>query len=164
MQKASFDPANVESHDALARWLVWTLVSNETSLYSQHIEGTENIIADSLSQDFHSSDQTLTKTINQILTPQTVSLFHIKQPPSKLISWISSLAAALMLPTALPKPLQPSSLETGIGGAYSSNIQESQTNSFGGSHKSRGQCLCNHFPPQCNKTSLAQPGKKYSST
>ena len=59
MQKESFDPVNSESHDAVARWLGWTLVSNKKSLYSQHIKGTENIIADSLSRDFHMSDQTL---------------------------------------------------------------------------------------------------------
>ena len=47
MHKASFDPVNSESHDAVAQWLGWTLVSNETSLYSQHITGTEKIIADS---------------------------------------------------------------------------------------------------------------------
>ena len=40
MHKSYFDPVNVESHDAVARWLGWTLVSNETSLYSQHINGT----------------------------------------------------------------------------------------------------------------------------
>ena len=56
MHKAYFDPVNAESYDAVARWLGWTLVNNETSLYSQHIKGTENIIADSLSRDFHKSD------------------------------------------------------------------------------------------------------------
>ena len=67
MHKASFDPVNAESHDAVARWLGWTLVSHKTSLYSQQIKGTENIIADSLSRDFHKSDQTLTNFFNQIL-------------------------------------------------------------------------------------------------
>ena len=56
MHKAPFDPVSAESHDAVSRWLGWTLVSKETSLYSQHIKGTENIIADSLSRDFHKSD------------------------------------------------------------------------------------------------------------
>ena len=53
MHKASFDPVNAESHYVVVRWLVWTLVNNETSLYSQHIKGTENIIMDYLSIDFH---------------------------------------------------------------------------------------------------------------
>ena len=33
MNEASFDPVNTESHDTVAHWLVWTLVSNKTSLY-----------------------------------------------------------------------------------------------------------------------------------
>ena len=37
-------------------WLGWTIFSNKTSLYSQHIKGTEKIIADSLSRDFNISD------------------------------------------------------------------------------------------------------------
>ena len=56
MQKTYFDPVNTESHDAVARWIGWTLASNETSLYSQHIKVTENIIADYLSNDLHRSD------------------------------------------------------------------------------------------------------------
>ena len=32
------------------------------------------------------------------------------------------------------------------------------------SHKSRGKSLCHHPRPQCDKTSLAQLGNKYSST
>ena len=56
MHKASFEPVNEKSHDAVARWIVWTIVSNKKSLYSQQIKGTENIIAESLSQDFHRSE------------------------------------------------------------------------------------------------------------
>ena len=164
MHKASFDPVNAESNDAVAHWLGWTLVSNKTSLYSKHIKGTKKIIADYLSRDFHRSDQTLTKCFNQILPQQTAALFHIKHTPKNFISWISSLAASSTIPTASPKPLRPISLSTGIGGANYSNTQESQTNSCEGSHKSIGQSLCHHSPPQCNETSLVKPGKKYSST
>ena len=106
MYKAYFDPVNKESHDVVAFWIGWKLVSNKTSLYSKHIKGTENIIA----------DQKLTKLLNKILPQQTAASFHIKQPPSNIISWISSLAEASTLPTASPNPLQPSILETGIGG------------------------------------------------
>ena len=49
MHKTSFEPVNAESHDAVAQWLGWTIVSNKTSLYSQHIKGTENIIMEYLS-------------------------------------------------------------------------------------------------------------------
>ena len=70
--------------------------------------------------------------INTINNFQTEALFHIKQPPRNVFSWISSLAAVLTLPSASPEALRPSSLATGIGGAHYSNIQESQTNSWGG--------------------------------
>ena len=119
---------------------------------------------DYLSRDFHRSDQTLTKSFNKILPQLTAALFHTKQPPMNVIYWISSLAAALTLPTASPKLLLPSSLVTRIGGAHYSNTQESQMNSWGRSHKSRRQSLCHHSLPQCNETSSAQPGNKYSST
>ena len=56
MHNAYFDPVNVESHDAASRWIEWKLVSNETSLYSQHIKGIEKVIADSISWDFYRSD------------------------------------------------------------------------------------------------------------
>ena len=150
---------NVESHDAFARCLRWPLVSNQTSLYSQHIKGKENIIADSLSRDFHKSDQTLKTNFNQILPQQTAALFHMKQLPRNVISWISSLAAASALPTASPYPLQPSSLATGKGGEHSSNTQESQTNSRKESHKHRKQSRCHHLPPQCDETSSEKQGK-----
>ena len=153
MHKAYFDPVNAEPYDAVSHWLGWTLVSHKTSLYSQHIKGIEKIIADSLSRDFHRSDQTLTNIFNQILPQQTASSFHIKQMPRNVIYWISSLAAASTLPTALPNPLLPSSLATRIGGSHSYNTQVSQKNSWEGSHKRRRQSWCRHFLPQYDETS-----------
>ena len=145
MHKAYFDPVNSESHDAVVRWFGWTLVSNKTFIYSQQIKVIENINADSLSRDFHSSYQTLTKKSNQILPQLTAASFHIKQPPRNVISWISSLASASTLPMASPKPLQPIILATGIGGVHYSNTQESQTNFWWGSHRNRGKSLCHHL-------------------
>ena len=40
MHKASFDSVYSESHNAVARWLYCTLVSNKKFLYSQHIKVT----------------------------------------------------------------------------------------------------------------------------
>ena len=142
----------------------WTLVSNETYLCSQHIKGTETIIADYLSRDFHKSDQTLSKKFNQILTQQTAAFFHIKQLPRNVISQISLPAAALTLPTALPKLLRPISMVTRKGGEHSSNTQESQSNPWKEYHKHRKQSWCHHSPPQCNGTSSEKRGNIYSST
>ena len=73
MHKASFDPVNKGGHDTVAGWMGWTLVSNEASLYSQHIKGTENIIVESLSRNFNISYQSLKKQFNSILQPQTAA-------------------------------------------------------------------------------------------
>ena len=71
MHKASFDPVNSDSHYAVARWLGWKLVINKTYLYSQQIKGTEDIIADYPSRDFHRSDQT--QFSNQMLPQYTAA-------------------------------------------------------------------------------------------
>ena len=71
MHKAYFYPVNERGHDTVARWLGWTLISNEAYLYFHHAKGTENIIADSLARDFNISDQSLTK----ISTP----FYHLSQ-------------------------------------------------------------------------------------
>ena len=159
MHKASFDPLDSESQNSVSRWIGWTLVSNETYLYSQHIKGIEKIIADYLSQYFHMSDQTLTNKFNRILSPQTAASFYIKQTPRNVISRISFLASSSTHPTASTKLFQPRILSTGVGGANSSNIQASQTNSWEVFHKIIGQYSCHHSPLQCDETSLAQPGK-----
>ena len=101
---------------------------------------------------------------NQIISPPIAESFHIKQPPRKIISWISLIEAALTHPTASPKPLQPISLAKGIGGAHSSKIEVSQKIPWGGLHKSRTQFSCHYFLLQCEEISLSQPGNNYSST
>ena len=119
---------------------------------------------DSLSRDFHRSDQTLTIVFNQILPQYTAVSFHIKQLPSNVISWISSLAAASTLPTTFPKPLPPISMATVIGGAHYSNTQGPQKIFRMESRKRRRQSWCHHSPPQCNETSSEKQGNIYSST
>ena len=145
IHKASFDPVNAESQNTAAGWIGWTLVSNETYLYSQHIKGTESIITYYLSHNFRRLDQTLTKHFNQILPPHTSASLHIKQLPRNVISWISMLSAASTLPMALQKPLIPSSLATDIGGAHSLNIQELQTNYWGGMPQEQRKMMTQGF-------------------
>ena len=69
MHKASFDPVNEGGHDTFAQCLGCTLVINEVFRYYQHTKGTNNIISESLSRDFHILDHSLTKILNSILPP-----------------------------------------------------------------------------------------------
>ena len=53
MYKSSFNPLNYPLHDVVARHMATNLMENNTSLYSQHISGKRNVVADSLSRDHH---------------------------------------------------------------------------------------------------------------
>ena len=55
LYKANFH-TNQPAHDAVARWLAKTLIDHDAALYSQHIRGIHNIIADVLSRDCHIPD------------------------------------------------------------------------------------------------------------
>ena len=67
--KAPFEPVKEDLHDAISRWLGFTLINNEVSLYHQIIKVTSNIKSYSLLKDFHISDETLTN----IFTPLILS-------------------------------------------------------------------------------------------
>ena len=67
MHKSSSNPVNEGGHDTVARWLGCTLVSNEVSLYSQHIKVTKSIRVDLLPRDFNILCQSLTKKKSTLL-------------------------------------------------------------------------------------------------
>ena len=52
LYKANFI-TNQPAHDEVARWLATALIKNDSALYSQHIRGVHNIIADILSCNWH---------------------------------------------------------------------------------------------------------------
>ena len=70
------------------------------------------------------------------------------------------LAAVLTLSKASPTPLRPSSLETGIGGAHSSNIQESQTHSWGGGPTRADETLVSSFAASMRQKQFSTTRKR----
>ena len=58
-----------KAHNGVARYLAKLLVRKESNLYSQHIKGTHNFIADSLARDHHISTDQLTSAVHN-LVPQ----------------------------------------------------------------------------------------------
>ena len=86
--------------------------------------------------------------MNSYVIPECLRNFpHLSQFPDCLVA----VALAMLL-------------ETGKDGEYSSNTQESQTNSWKESHKHRKKSWCHHSPPQCDETSSEKRGNMYSST
>ena len=68
-----------------------------TALYSQHIKGKHNFIADSLSRDYHMTNDQLTYAFKTLLPLQTPSSFRILPLPREVDSVISSLNRRLIM-------------------------------------------------------------------
>ena len=69
MHYFTFNSVKKTVHDTVAHSFALNFHHNISSIYSQHIPGEENIIADSLSRDFHLSDEDLTNVL--LTTSQT---------------------------------------------------------------------------------------------
>ena len=104
--KANFDPDLQQKHDLIARKLARILLDSETTLYPQHIPGEENIIADSLSRDFHLSHKTLEFTLSSLFPEQAPKGLKISEAlPAEITSWLASLRALKTNSTeSLPAP------------------------------------------------------------
>ena len=68
------------------------MLDNDSALYSQHIKGKQNFIADSLSRDHHLSNEQLTFSFQTLLPEQTPDSFEISQLPNEVASWVISLS------------------------------------------------------------------------
>ena len=110
----------------MARWLALEMLNNETALYSQHIRGVHNFIADSLSRDHHLPDETLIDSFYSLLPLQTPKNFRISPLPKKITSWLASLSRLATKRTDLPAHRSESKLGALIDGAGSWQALESR--------------------------------------
>ena len=130
MHHSTFNPTTHIAHDTAARKLAKILIRNESALYSQHIAGKHNIIADSLSRDHHIPDKKLTFALKTAFTSQVPEEFVLTTPPKEIISWLYSLRATLPLKQALPQEPKPSKLGALIAGGDSWRELVSMMNSL----------------------------------
>ena len=89
--------------------------------YSQWFRGKHNIIADSLSRDFHLSDNELTSLFHSIFPNQIPLNFNIVPLPPKIVSWLCTWLQQMPETKRLQEEHQPSRLEHGPVGYNSSN-------------------------------------------
>ena len=95
LHKANFQPNDQTLHETIARRLARTMVSYSSALYSQHIPGKQNFIADSLSRDHQIPHDKLFFLLSFLFPHQTGETFQISDaPPAELTSWINSLQGA----------------------------------------------------------------------
>ena len=115
LYKANF-LTNQPAHDAVARWLAKTLIDHDAALYSQHIRGIHNIIADVLSRDCHIPDTHLIHIFNLLLPEQTPPNLKISTLPQEIISWLHSLPPSSTKTQELPQHPTRSKLGALTGG------------------------------------------------
>ena len=95
LYKASFNPVTHASHSVVARHLARMVLENNATLYSQHIKGKKNVIADSLSRNMNLPDNIrlpLLTTTFPTQTPNTESLQHEDKDPTRRNTLVALLA------------------------------------------------------------------------
>ena len=111
MHHSTFDPVKYPSHDIVARQLAMDLISSRSSLFSQHIKGSANVIADALSRDFHLSDSLLIQMIQFVYKQQVPENFTIYPLQEEIIYWLESIKVPKTHTMVLPKKHVPSNLD-----------------------------------------------------
>ena len=124
--RSNFDPVKEQPHDKVSRDLAWFCMDRNVSLFAQHIKGINNIIADSLSRDFHLSDIDLTNILCSHLPLQHQSTFKIIAHPRKITSWLSSLRCGNLIKKVSVKKLSKSKLPTLTNGDSISRTLDSE--------------------------------------
>ena len=128
LYKASFSSSQ-PMHDKVARWLALDLIKHKSALYSQHIRGKHNIMADILSRDTHIPDNQLIRLLSTIAPhvqmPTNLTLHPL---PTEIKSWLASMSRLSTNMKPLPRTPGKSTLGALIGGADSSQTWASKMN------------------------------------
>jgi len=92
LYKSNFNVKSHPGHDRVARQVAKILLENEASIESQHIKGSHNVIADSLSRDHHLKETHLKFILTSLFPSQVPQNFSILSTlPEKITSWLESL-------------------------------------------------------------------------
>ena len=155
LHKTSFSEKQ-EGHDKVARWLTRHFLEKESSLYSQHIKGKANLIADMLSRDHHLSEIQLTFLFRTILPKQTPKNFAIYPLTEERTFWIYSLCRSSTKEQESPAQHCKSRLGALIDGDDSCRQMESKTSGCLAFAKSSAPESSPHSPELAEEIFLAR--------
>ena len=162
LYKASFNPKSHHGHDIVARKLAKILIDSETTITSQHTPGRYNVVADSLSRDFHLPDNQLTLILKSLFPQQAKKNFYITSTlPQEITSWIFSLRHISTKPTGSQS--DPERSKTGIFFAGSSSCKDValKINSLQNSIRNPKQNCCVRSQKVLEEMNLARQIKQH---
>ena len=121
LHSSNFDPDLHPMHAEVAREHARVTMHHDACDYSQHLPGLHNVVADSLSRDFHLSHSKLTAMLYAAQPPYLPPQLSIVPLPPTITSWIGSLAQNKPKRKVLPHRHTISTLAAGVSGWSSSN-------------------------------------------
>ena len=131
LYKANFCPENQKHNDIVARKMAEVLIDEEATIFSQHIKGCNNVIADSLSRDHHLTNKQLTFVLNTIYPTQTNKALTISQTiPKEITLFLESFRDGKTSLKESQKQQMPSKLGAFLGGNASWRDVISRMNSL----------------------------------
>ena len=162
LYKSNFNPVTQQDNDHIARELANLLMSFEASLYSQHIVGKANVIADSLSRDHHIPIKQLTFILNSLYNDQSEAPLKISEElPSAITSFLSSLKPLPTRTMGSHQPPVPSSLGLFFAGDLSWGDVVLRTNSLTASHLRNAYCCFPHSQAVLETMKMVSHKKEY---
>jgi hypothetical protein len=120
LRKSNHDPVDAPIHNAIARFHAINMLERNACNYSQHLPGVLNVVADSLSRDFHLSDGQLVSMLTCLHESLSPHQLRIVPLPQKYISKIASLAQRWPGKVASPSRPIKSTIAAGVSGWSSS--------------------------------------------
>ena len=117
-----YDPDNIVSttlREMIGRKLAEVLMDAKLSLYSQHIQGEHNHIADHLSRNVDMTNSQQLHSIQEKFPQHTPDHLRIIELPPMISSWLQSVMETGILMLALPKERQTSLLAACRNGNHS---------------------------------------------
>lgn len=136
LHKSNHVPASSPVHNEIARWHASNLLEHQASDYSQHIAGSDNHVADSLSRDFHLNDEQLLSLLKHACPHLSPSNSQVISLPTHLSSWIGSLAQLQPKKRELVWRPKQSTIAAGVTGWTSSGDAASPTPILIDTHRS----------------------------
>ena len=128
LRLSNHDPLDAPVHNEVARYHARNMMARNACNYSQHLPGKLNVVADSLSRDFHLSNDQIIAMLTSLHPSLSPSQIKIIDLPQKHISWIASMAQKWPGNKASPKRLIKSKIAAGIAGwASSTGSKQTET-------------------------------------